>query len=100
MPKRTQWLGQTDAMQAYATNAWLERDGEPIDLEDLQPWTPAADPSCDQCEGMPIHGVIAPTNTEYGIERCDQCEVFESDLDAASALAEHLGPGLTVWFLQ
>lgn len=100
MPKRTQWLGQEGAVQSFASNAWLERDGQGVDLRALLPWSPAADTSCDGCAGMPVHGVRAPVNYAWGIERCDECAVFASDLEAASALAEYLGPEFTVWFWQ
>jgi hypothetical protein len=55
--------------------------------------------SCEEdCHG----GYFAPTSngpTGDGIERCDTCNVFEGDLDAALALAATIGPDITVWYL-
>jgi len=37
-------------------------------------------------------------DTIFGIQRCDECQIYPGDLAAARALADLLGPGVTVWF--
>ncbi|WP_176960206.1 hypothetical protein [Lentzea jiangxiensis] len=50
-------------------------------------------------EGDLIPGVYAPVigDTADGVQRCDQCCYYGSDLDAALALACHIESG-QVWF--
>jgi hypothetical protein len=77
----------TDNTIASDTDPWVEINGEPVD------WVARnlpADPDndCECCNDMPVPGVIAPMNTPQGIERCDECQRFEGDLDAAFALAK------------
>ena len=53
--------------------------------------------ACTQCGGHgPIPGVIHPIRSDDDgdhdwVERCDECEVYVDDYEAAEALAEHLG---------
>lgn len=51
-------------------------------------------------DGDPIPGVAAPMNTPEGIQRCDLCDLYRSDLDAALALRDALVPGGVVRFYQ
>ena len=53
---------------------------------------------CDTCRWGILPGVLAPMDTIFGIQRCDECQIYPGDLAAARALADLLGPGVTVWF--
>lgn len=48
------------------------------------------------------HGVFAPCDGDYGIQTVDELAVFESDFDAAKALADaltkHTGLEYTIWY--
>lgn len=46
-----------------------------------------------------IPGVLFPWNTTYGVERDDEAETFDGDLEAAAALAAAIGGGV-VKFLR
>lgn len=39
----------------------------------------------------PIPGVAAPMNDDYGVQVCEDCRLYTSDLMAAWALAQHVG---------
>lgn len=97
-----------NALMVPGTDPWVEIDGVPVDWTTCNcgsgPNTPlslhasicsrrAADRpnACETCAGEPVAGVIAPMNTREGIQRCDECERFEGDLDAALALARLVG---------
>ena len=41
---------------------------------------------CDQCEGSPVPGAILGMDYVEGVQRCDQCEKFDNDLNAAIAV--------------
>lgn len=81
---------------ADRTNPWIEVDGEPVDWER---WSLANLDKLDfdGCEegcgagGTPLAGVIAPMDTVIGVQRCDTCDVFPGDLEAAQALAATVG---------
>lgn len=51
---------------------------------------------CDGCATSLIPGTRDQSNTNEGIERCDMCELFEDDLDAALALAKGVGGAVRV----
>lgn len=94
-----QWTpGDYDTLIARDTNPWVQADGEPVDLAG---YSIAATIDCD-CNGDDFEGVILATDTREGIQRCDTCGKFESDLDAAQHTAEVLtartGREHTVWF--
>lgn len=44
-------------------------------------------PELTLCGCGPLPGVLAPFNTPDGLQRCDECQSYDSDLDAALALA-------------
>lgn len=74
---------------AFGGAIWLvDESGEPVDL------TPY--------EGTLPHGVFAPVNSDYGIERDDELDVFGSDFDAAEAVRDHLatvtGRTYAIWY--
>jgi hypothetical protein len=83
-----------EAMIADRTNPWVEvptRTG-PVVID----WTHsrlAGDPAndCEGCSGGPLPGVIAPMDTDEGVQRCDTCQKFDGDLAAAHALALLVG---------
>lgn len=79
------------AMIADRTNPWVEVDGVPYDwATDTHPSDPTIEPGCT-CFGSPIAGTIPAMDTDHGIQRCDECGVFEGDLEAALALAALVG---------
>lgn len=94
----TQYIGQRDVMLADQSDPWLQHpDGSVVELlPHLAPLTPG--PCEDDCSG----GFFAPTGngpTDQGVERCDQCDLYDGDLSAAVALAALIGPDVTVWFV-
>jgi hypothetical protein len=96
-----QYTGQEDAMMiAYGTNVWLkDADGNEADLETLLKALPVdGSNTCEGCEGSPVIGARAPSNGPSEVERCDSCETFGGDFEAAQAVAARLGDGFTTWF--
>lgn len=90
-----QWTGDPTAVIESETDPWLkDANGEPIDLTFLNDNLVAG--PCGN-GGHAVPGVIAPMNSEVGIEACDECDIY-SDLEAAKALADHIGGGAAVWF--
>jgi hypothetical protein len=84
-----QYLGTGEERIAFGGSIWLvDASGEPVDL------TPY--------EGALPHGVFAPVNSDYGIERDDELDVFETDFDAAAAIRDYLttitGQTYTIWY--
>lgn len=80
------------------TNPWIEVGDMPVSWMghplSQRRW---ADHDCDTCaEACALPGVLEAMDNEYGVARCDGCEVYNGDLSAALALAE-LVQG-TVWF--
>ncbi len=43
------------------------------------------------CTGSPVPGTLPAMDSPEGIQRCDECGVFEGDLEAAQALADTVG---------
>ena len=86
-----------DARWADQTDPWLQYpDGSVVTTIELHLAHMALGP-CEECHG----GFFAPTGngpTEHGIERCDACDLYEGDMEAAVALAAVIGPEVTVWF--
>ena len=93
-----QYAGEPGAMIAGDTDPWLQTpDGEVVDLGPHLAQLPPG-PCEDRCPGA----YFAPTGTGptyQGVERCDACDVYAGDFDAAMSLASHIGPDVTVWFL-
>lgn len=79
-------------MIATGTNPWIEVDGKPVVWEA----GPSCNPDCDSC-GSVLPGVIECMDTPEGIQRCDQCDTYEGDIEAAQALAAAIGGGVVVW---
>lgn len=52
---------------------------------------------CEQCGGQKVPGVLLGANGPTTVEACDECEVFESDLDAAFAVAVRVGGVVRFW---
>jgi len=46
---------------------------------------------CDLCGDSPVRGAIAGMDFPAGIQRCDTCDLFPGDLEAALALAQAVG---------
>jgi hypothetical protein len=92
-----QWDGDDDALIALDTNPWLQgADGKRKNLAFLR--RKVLERHSCPCAG-PIPGVIAPVDgDDYGIQRCDNCAVYDDDREAARALASRLGADVTVWF--
>lgn len=88
-----QWTGSETAVIESETNPWIkDPSGIPISFASADVTGPC---------GEAIHfipGVLAPMDTDEGIQRCDQCELYPGDLEAARAVAETFGPGFTIWF--
>lgn len=81
----------TGLMIADGTNPWVEVDGAPYDwTTNPLPLDPDGDPEC-ACNLSPLAGTLDAVDDEYGIQRCDECQRFDGDLDAALALAHLVG---------
>ena len=79
---------------AAGTNPWIhDGSGAVVTLETMSSVIAGEDCNCG-----PIPGVLAPMDTDIGVQRCDECELYPGDLEAAAALARHLGDDHTVWF--
>lgn len=93
----------------FGTDVWLQEGEEPVDLQWILDHVPEARASVGHCEGCRrefIDGVFAPVNDDISIGMCDECGIFEGDLEAAQALATHLEkvlgkePGsLRIWYI-
>lgn len=94
------WHGSVTAVIESQTNPWLEGSDGPIQLDVLigtlgeHPGHALND--CSDCGGL-LPGVLN-MDTEYGIQRCDSCNVWLGDLDAAAALRDAYFPDAIVWF--
>lgn len=94
-----QYTGRLDdgVLIADQTDPWLQwPDGSLVVLEPYLAGLTLG--PCGECRG----GFFAPTGngpTDEGIERHDDCDLHEGDLDAAVALAALIGPEVSVWFL-
>ncbi len=95
-----EWTGSETAKIARHTNPWLQYGDKPIDLLSMQaivrPRLVNHD-DCDQCGNL-LRGVIEAMDTDAGIQRCDQCQAYEGDLQAARALRDAWFPRATIWF--
>lgn len=84
-----QYLATGEERIAFEGAIWLvDESGQPVDL------TPY--------EGTLPHGVFAPVNDDYSIERDDELAVFDTDFAAAEAIRDHLthttGQTYTIWY--
>ncbi len=96
-----EWTGSETAVIESQTNPWLRTPGgRDIDLRQFAELRGGVDFSdeCDTC-GTLMRGVIEAMDTDFGIQRCDQCDLYEGDLEAARALRDTFMPaGTTIWF--
>lgn len=71
------------------TDPWIEVEGKPVD------WTTSTLPRvpcpCGENGEVVLAGVLDGMNTAVGIQRCDACDTYPGDLDAALALARVVG---------
>lgn len=78
------------------SDPWLETpDGEVVSLAPHLATLERG--ACGDCRA----GFFAPTDngpTDQGVERCDECDTYDGDLEAALALAAVIGPDVTVWY--
>lgn len=78
-----------DGLIKDRTNPWVEVDGKPVD------WTESPLPRvacpCEDMGQVVVPGVLDGMDTPEGVQRCDGCGIYESDLDAALALAKRVG---------
>ncbi|MCK0441121.1 hypothetical protein MUG78_17110 [Gordonia alkaliphila] len=92
-----QWTPERDSPEivlALGTNPWLaDNSGTIIDLTAV---SGTRSSECGQC--APIPGVVAPVDTEFGIQRCDECSIYAGDFEAAFALAQYLNPEYVVMY--
>jgi hypothetical protein len=79
---------------AGTTNPWIEEadSDTALDLEQVALSIGQLNNSgqCYGCYNCILEGVIEAMDTPEGIQRCDNCDVFEGDLEAAQALADAL----------
>ncbi|WP_311208744.1 MULTISPECIES: hypothetical protein [unclassified Aeromicrobium] len=68
---------------------WVEVDGVAVD------WTAAGAPvlpivsrGCDGCAGR---GVLPASDGPHGVQRCDECQAYGGDCEAAEVVAALLG---------
>lgn len=90
-----EWNGSETAVIESETDPWI-KDPSGVPISFIPP-VPGELGPCGEY-GHFIPGVLAPINTDEGIETCDSCQLYDSDLRAARALAETFGRGYTVWF--
>lgn len=97
-PEPRQYQGEDDAVIEYATDCWLQNPaGEKVSLAGYHSPDMLVTHSVCGASDL-VDGALSPMNSAYGIERCDECAVFESDFDAAQAVAEKIGGDLTIWY--
>lgn len=97
------------AVIRFGTDVWItDSSGQPVVLSAA---ITSANPmpvdersrGCD-CETDFFAGTHAPTDNTTGddaegVERCDSCQVFASDFEAAAAVVAHIGGDLIVRYL-
>jgi hypothetical protein len=81
---------------ARETNPWIEVDGRPVNWMSRQ--APSGNLECDTCTWSPVPGVLEAMDTPEGVQRCDMCELFDGDLDAALALARTVNGTVRFFF--
>ena len=103
-----QWEPGSARMIAPGTNPWIQSsDGHPLDLMSMvrrgDIVTATGTRTCEECEHEPFPGVLTGMDTPEGVQRCDGCQAYDGDCEAASALAAHITAtskfqNLQVWF--
>ena len=104
-----QWTREADAagdfesiLIASGTNPWLQVDGKPVNLTALYGTGTVDYDVCDGCAQGDFAGIVLAMDSGEGIQRCDGCQKFDGDLEAAQATADVLtrrtGKQHTVWF--
>ena len=92
------WVAlQTDVALLAEEDPWVETAEGMVDwINDIDgdvllpaPTDPAECP--ETCHA----GILVACNDEYGVQRCDQCQVYDGDIEAAIALANIVGG--TAW---
>ena len=71
------------------TDPWVEVDGTPVDWVASQ--LPRTSCPCGESGQVVLAGVLDGMNTPQGVQRCDSCDRYPGDLDAALALAQLVG---------
>lgn len=76
-----------------STNPWLQAadEDDSVDLDLLRGDIGILrnDRTCvEGCSNCIVQGVIESMDTPDGIQRCDVCQLFDGDLEAAQALAD------------
>lgn len=95
-PTPVRWDGSDNVRLFPESDPWLQVGEVVVDLSDL----PSVDGPCEEWEHVAIPGVLHMNgNGPNWIERCDMCGLFEGDLHAAQALADHLNNGAAVYLL-
>ena len=95
-PTPVRWDGSDDTFLADQTDPWLQIGDAMVRLFGL----PSVEGPCGEFDHVAIPGVLhMDGNGPNWIERCDSCGLFEGDLHAAQALANHLNNGAVVWLL-
>lgn len=71
------------------TNPWIEVDGVPVDWTTID--LPRIPCPCEDMGLVVLPGVLDGMDTPQGVQRCDGCDAYPGDLDAALALARLVG---------
>jgi hypothetical protein len=77
------------AMIANQTNPWVEVDGKPVIWSETG--LPRVECPCGENGQVVLASVLDGMDSPEGIQRCDACDIYEGDLDAALALANLVG---------
>lgn len=93
----TQWNGLPGAVIESETSPWITApDGSVVSFLTSDLLLTGGGGCMEDIHFIP--GVLAPMDTDEGIQRCDACNIYPGDLEAAAAVAKIYGPGFTVWF--
>lgn len=96
MGTEMRWNGEQNVRLASETNPWLRNDASGADV-DLQVMVDEGRVPVPLTPDCCYSGIIPAMDTNEGIQRCDTCQVYDGDLEAAQALADRIG-GVSVWF--
>ena len=82
---------------ATGTNPFITLNGSVCNWGSI-PWPDLhGHKDCDQC-GYILPGVCENMDTPEGVQRCDNCCLYEDDLSAAQALADWLDGGVVRYY--